>query len=184
MYIRGLLQEIEGIDGKYEFLRDGLEETPKRVAEAYKTWFSGYSKDPSEILKVFEDGAENYDQMVVRKGIPVYSHCEHHMAPIFGEATVAYIPNGRIVGLSKLDRLVDMYARRLQVQERMTQQIAEALWAHLHPLGCGVFIKARHMCIESRGVSNLNSETVTQSLKGVFVTEPETRNEFLSLARN
>lgn len=161
--------------------REGLVETPKRVAKAWKHWCSGYSKDPGEVLKVFEDGAEGSDEMVVVKDIPFFSHCEHHMAVIFGTATIAYLPNGKIVGLSKLNRLLEVYARRLQVQERLTTQVADALMEHLQPLGCGVIIRARHMCMESRGVSQQGHHTRTSALRGVFKNEPEVRAEFLAL---
>lgn len=164
--------------------RGGLLETPKRVAKAWKEMTSGYGKDPKEILKVFEDGADGYDQMIVRKNIPFYSRCEHHAESIFGHCTIAYIPDGKIVGLSKMDRLCDMYAKRLQVQERMTNQIADAMFEHLNPLGVGVWISARHLCVESRGVCNVNSETVTQALRGNFLNEPDVRTEFLALARS
>lgn len=168
--------------GHFE-LREGLQETPKRVAKAFAHWFSGYHQDPAEILKVFEDGGENYDQMVVVKDIPIYSKCEHHMADIFGTATIAYIPDGKIVGLSKLSRVADIFARRLQVQERLTQQIADALNTHLRPKGVGVMIKARHMCMESRGICQQGHHTVTTALLGAMRTEPETRAEFMALAR-
>lgn len=163
--------------------RGGLDETPERVAKAWKHWTSGYSKNAAEILKVFEDGAEGCDEMVVVRNIPIYSHCEHHLAPIFGTATIGYLPNGKIVGLSKLSRLADMFARRLQVQERMTNQIAEALMEHLAPLGCGVVINARHMCMESRGVCQQGTSTVTSALRGVFKDDHRVRAEFLALAR-
>lgn len=163
--------------------REGLLETPHRVAKAWKHWCGGYGKDPKEILKVFEDGAEKHDQMVTVKDIPIYSHCEHHMAPIFGTVTISYIPNGKIVGLSKLSRLADMYARRLQVQERLTDQIADALYEHLDAIGVGVVIKARHMCMESRGVCQQGHHTITTSLRGAMRNEPETRAEFLRLAQ-
>jgi GTP cyclohydrolase I len=163
--------------------REGLIETPRRVAKALKHWFKGYDENAAEILKVFEDGSENYDQMVVVKDIPLYSKCEHHMADIFGTATIAYIPDGKIVGLSKLSRLVDMYARRLQVQERLTSQIAESLQENLLPKGVGVMIRARHMCMESRGICQQGHHTVTISLKGAFKDEADTRAEFLAIAR-
>jgi GTP cyclohydrolase I len=168
--------------GENAELREGLQETPARVAKAWEFWTSGYHKDPKTILKSFEDGAEGCDEMVARRNIPVYSKCEHHLADIFGFCTVAYIPNGRVVGLSKMDRLVDMFARRLQVQERMTNQIADAMWEHLNPLGVGVWLSARHMCVESRGVQNANSQTETVALRGVFKTQSATRAEFLALA--
>jgi GTP cyclohydrolase I len=163
--------------------RGGLLETPNRVVKAWQAWTCGYRMQPADILKVFEDGAENCDEMVVRKDIPIYSHCEHHLAPIIGRCTIAYIPNGKIVGLSKMDRLADVFARRLQVQERMTNQIADAMYEHLQPKGVGVWISARHMCVESRGVRNSNSETVTSALRGVFKSEAATRAEFLSLVQ-
>jgi GTP cyclohydrolase I len=164
--------------------RGGLLETPGRVAKAWlKTWASGYGQDPGAILKVFEDGAQDYDEMVLVSGINVYSHCEHHMAPIVGKACVAYVPDGRIVGLSKLARLVDVYARRLQVQERLTQQIRAALEEHLKPLGVGVMIQARHFCMESRGIQQTGTVTVTTALSGCIKDEPETRAEFLDTAK-
>lgn len=163
--------------------RGGLAETPDRVAKAWAEWTSGYGMDAGEVLKVFEDGAENYDEMVMVKDIPVYSHCEHHLAAIFGTATVAYIPNGRIVGLSKLSRLVDLHGRRLQVQERLTNDVAEDLWKHLQPLGVGVIIRARHMCMESRGLCQQGHHTITVALRGVFKEQPEARAEFMELAK-
>ena len=178
--IQQLLKHIIGED----VTRGGLQETPDRAIKAWKEWTSGYGKDPATILKVFEDGAEGCDEMVVVHNIPVYSHCEHHLAAIFGEATVAYIPDGKIVGLSKLPRLVDIFARRLQVQERLTNQVAQAIMEHLKPRGCGVVIKARHMCMESRGIKQAGGYTTTSSLHGVFREDPAVRSEFLNLARN
>lgn len=161
--------------------REGLQETPARVVKAWRHWCSGYGKDPAKLLKVFEDGGETYDQMVLVKDIPIYSHCEHHLAAIIGTASIAYIPNGKIVGLSKLSRLADMFARRLQVQERLTDQIADALFQNLEPKGVGVLIKARHLCMESRGICQQGHHTVTTALRGVIKDEPETRAEFLRL---
>lgn len=162
--------------------REGLKETPHRVAKAWKHWCSGYNVDIAALLKVFEDGADNYDQMVIVKDIPIYSKCEHHLADIFGTATIAYIPNGKIVGLSKLSRLADAFARRLQVQERLTSQIADAIVEHLQPLGVGVVIKARHMCMESRGICQQGHHTVTTALRGVIKEQPATRAEFMQQA--
>jgi GTP cyclohydrolase I len=162
--------------------RGGLLETPKRVLKAWAHWTSGYAQNPADILKVFEDGAEKCDEMVIVRSIPLYSHCEHHLAPIFGIAHVAYIPNGRIVGLSKLSRLVDIFARRLQVQERLTNQIADALDENLKPLGVGVIVEARHLCMESRGVCQQGHTTRTSALRGVLKTEAEARAEFMRLA--
>jgi GTP cyclohydrolase I len=175
-----ILSRIERNEGG---LREGLQETPKRVVKAFRHWFSGYDVDVAKLLKVFEDGAENYDQMVTVKDIPIYSKCEHHMADIFGTATIAYIPNGKIVGLSKLSRLADAFARRLQVQERLTAQIADALEKHLQPKGVGVMIKARHMCMESRGICQQGHHTVTTALRGVLLSENSARSEFMALAR-
>lgn len=162
-------------------LRQGIAETPARVAKAWAHWTSGYHVDIPGLLKVFEDGAENYNEMVLVKDIPIYSKCEHHLADIFGTATIGYIPSGRVVGLSKLSRLADAFARRLQVQERMTVQIADALNEHLQPRGVGVIIKARHMCMESRGICQQGHHTVTSALRGVL-KEGEPRAEFLKLA--
>lgn len=162
--------------------RGGLLDTPGRVAKAWQFWCKGYDEDPLALLKVFEDGAEGCDEMVVVRDIPFYSHCEHHLAAIFGTATVAYIPDGRIVGLSKINRLVDCFARRLQVQERLTTQIADALAEGLKPKGVGVIIKARHMCMESRGVCQQGHSTITSALRGVF-KEGTQRAEFLALSR-
>lgn len=163
--------------------REGLLETPKRTARAWSEWTSGYGQNPAEVLKCFEDGSENYDEMVFQGNIAFHSHCEHHLAPFFGVAHVAYIPHGRVVGLSKLTRLVDIFARRLQVQERMTRQIAEALDEHLQPLGVAVVLRARHLCMESRGVRKIGTHTSTSAVLGVFKDKPEVRDEFFSLAR-
>ena len=128
------------------------------------------------------EGSEGYDEMVIVKDIPIYSKCEHHLADIFGTATIAYIPNGKVVGLSKLSRLADAFARRLQVQERLTVQIADALEEHLQPLGVGVIIRARHMCMESRGLCQQGHHTITSALRGVLKTEAAARAEFMLLA--
>lgn len=163
--------------------RGGLAETPKRVAKAWKEWCSGYDKNPADILKTFEDGAEGVDEMVVVKNIPFYTHCEHHMAPFFGTASIGYLPNKKIVGLSKLSRLLDIYAKRLQVQERLGCQVADAIMEHLEALGCGVVITARHLCMESRGICKQGSETSTSALRGLFKDDPAVRAEFLQLVR-
>jgi GTP cyclohydrolase I len=160
--------------------RGGLLETPARVVKAWQHWCGGYAMDPAKILKTFEDGAESCDEMVLVRDIPIYSHCEHHMAAIFGTCTIGYVPNGKIVGLSKLSRLADCFARRLQVQERMTTQIADALQEHLAPKGCGVRINARHLCMESRGVCQQGHSTLTTALRGVFKTDEAARSEFLA----
>jgi len=163
--------------------RGGLQETPARVVKAWGEWFGGYKQDPADVLKVFEDGADKVDEMVVVRDVPVYSHCEHHIAPFFGVAHVAYIPNGRIVGLSKIARLVDVFAHRLQVQERLTNQIADALVTHLGALGVGVVLSCRHMCMESRGIRRPGSQTVTSALRGAMREVPAAREEFLALVR-
>ena len=164
--------------------REGLLETPKRVVKAWDAWFSGYKQDPKEVLKVFKDGAEGYDEMVLETDIPVYSTCEHHMASIFGVAHVAYIPDGAVVGLSKLVRVVDGFARRLQVQERLTAQIADCLEKELKPLGVGVVLQCRHMCMESRGVSKPGVVTTTSALRGAIKEEDSARAEFMSLVQS
>lgn len=168
--ITGLLFQIE--DHSSPTLRHGLQDTPSRVAKAYATWFGGYDVDIAELFKVFEDGAEGANELVIVRDIPVYSHCEHHMAPIIGRATVGYVPNGKIVGLSKLSRVVDAFARRLQVQERLTNQIADAVYEHLNAKAVCVYIDARHMCMESRGVKqSCGSSTVTKAFRGATAGE-------------
>lgn len=166
-----------------EFGREGTAETPARVAKAWNHWTSGYDVDIAKLLKVFEDGGERYNQMVLVKDIPIYSKCEHHLADIFGTASIAYIPNGKIVGLSKLSRVADAFARRLQVQERLTDQIADALVEHLQPLGVGVLVRARHMCMESRGLCQQGHHTITTALRGAMRDDPQAREEFLLLAK-
>lgn len=163
--------------------RAGLVETPSRVAKAWKHWTSGYAKEPAECLKVFEDGAQEYNELIVVRGIPVYSHCEHHLAPFFGSATIGYVPNGKIVGLSKLTHLVDCFAHRLQVQERLTIQIANALMTHLEPQAVGVVIRCRHLCIESRGIRTQGEETVTSSMLGTLQSNHALRAEFFAVER-
>lgn len=175
--IAQLLYQIIG-----ELPREGLAETPARVVKAWHEWTSGYGVDIESLMKVFEDGADGYDQMVIVKDIPIYSKCEHHLADIFGTATIAYIPDGRIVGLSKLSRVADAFARRLQVQERLTSQIANALDEYLKPKGVGVIIKARHMCMESRGLCQQGHHTITSALRGVLKDDPTARAEFMALA--
>lgn len=179
--VQAILEVVEGTENSR---REGLRDTPKRVAKAMRHWFGGYNADIAAILSTqFQDGGEGYDEMVVVKDIPFYSKCEHHMADIFGTATVAYIPNGRVVGLSKISRVVDAFARRLQVQERLTKQIADALVEHLQPKGVGVVIRARHMCMESRGICQQGHYTITSALRGVLKDEADARAEFMALAR-
>ncbi|HEX3340906.1 MAG TPA: GTP cyclohydrolase I FolE [Pseudolabrys sp.] len=162
--------------------RDGLAETPSRVARAFEEYFFGYSQDPVEILqKTFEE-IEGYDEMIALRAIRFESHCEHHMAPIIGQAWVAYVPNGRVVGISKLARVVEVYAKRLQIQEKMTAQIANTINDVLKPQGVGVIIKASHHCMTTRGVNKPDSDLVTSRMLGCFRDNPLTRQEFLSRA--
>ena len=163
--------------------RPGLLETPARVTKAWKHWTSGYQQQPAEVLKTFEDGAEDYNELIVVRNIPVYSHCEHHLAPFFGRATVGYVPNGKIVGLSKLTRLVECFSKRLQVQERLTIQVANALMDALEPRAVGVVIRCRHLCMESRGIRTTGEETVTSAMLGEMLPNLAMRTEFLDLAR-
>lgn len=163
--------------------RPGLRETPARVAKAWMSWTAGYQQNPADVLKTFEDGAEQYNELIVVRNIPVYSHCEHHLAPFFGKATVGYMPNGKIVGLSKLTRLVECFSRRLQVQERMTIQIANALMETLEPKAVGVVVRCRHLCMESRGIRTAGEETVTSAMLGELQPNLAMRTEFLDLAR-
>ncbi|MFZ0631190.1 MAG: GTP cyclohydrolase I FolE [Acidobacteriaceae bacterium] len=162
--------------------RDGLERTPERIEKSLEFLTQGYHQDPSEILRgaLFEVA---YDEMVIVKDIEMYSLCEHHMLPFFGKVHIAYIPDGKVIGLSKAPRLVDVFARRLQVQERMTRQIADAIQEAIHPQGVGVVIEARHLCMMMRGVEKQNSSTVTSAMLGVFQKQ-NTRNEFLALIRD
>ena len=161
--------------------RGGLLDTPARFLKAWRYWTKGYDEDPATILKTFADGGENYDEMVVVSNIPAWSTCEHHLAPIWGKAHVGYIPNGRIVGLSKLNRLVDCFGRRLQVQERWTTQVADAIEEHLEPQGVAVVIEAQHMCMESRGVCHHGTITRTSAVHGKLRTNSSARAEFLRL---
>ena len=163
--------------------REGLIETPKRVVDAYKEFFEGYKMNPDEILsKTFEE-VEGYDEMVIIKNIRLESHCEHHIVPILGIAHVAYMPNKRVVGISKLARLVDVYAKRLQIQETLTSQIAETIQRVLDPLGVAVLIDASHQCMTTRGVHKPESSTVTSRMLGVFKTNENLKSEFMELIR-
>jgi GTP cyclohydrolase I len=161
-------------------MRQGLLKTPERVAKAYSFITQGYSQDPAEILRgaMFD---EVYSEMVVVKDIELYSLCEHHMLPFFGKAHVAYIPNGKIVGLSKIPRVVDVFSRRLQVQERLTIEIRDCINETLKPIGVAVVIEAHHLCMQMRGVGKQNSATTTSAFSGAFLNDPTTRKEFISL---
>lgn len=164
--------------------RDGLRETPARVARAFQEYFSGYGQDPEQILqKTFEE-IDGYDEMVVLRGIPFQSHCEHHIAPIIGRAWVAYVPNERVVGISKLARVVDAYAKRLQIQERLTAQIANTIEHVLKPKGVGVVIKAVHHCMTDRGINKQGTDLVTSRMLGCLRENAMTRQEFLSMVHS
>jgi GTP cyclohydrolase I len=171
---------LEELDPKPQ--REGLRDTPRRVEKAFRFYTEGYGKDPRQVIgtALYESDS---DEMVLVKDIEVYSLCEHHLAPFFGKAHVAYIPNGQIVGLSKLARVVEIFARRLQVQERMTQEVAHAIQDVLKPRGVGVVIEAAHLCMMMRGVEKQNSSTVTSCLLGLFRSDERTRAEFLKLVR-
>jgi GTP cyclohydrolase IA len=164
--------------------REGLLDTPKRVAKAFREFYSGYGEDPSEILdKIFAE-VEGYDDIVLVRDIPFHSHCEHHMVPFFGVAHVAYYPTRGVVGLSKLARLVDAYARRLQTQESMTSQIARVMVKALDPRGVAVMIEAEHMCMSMRGIQKAGALTLTTQFTGIFKEEPAEQVRFLTLVRN
>jgi GTP cyclohydrolase I len=163
--------------------REGLLKTPQRVANSMTFLTEGYSSSAEEVVGkgIFK---EEHDNMIMVRDIELYSLCEHHMLPFFGKAHVAYIPNGKIVGLSKIPRIVDVYARRLQVQERLTEEIADGLCRVVNPSGVGVVIEAFHLCMMMRGVQKQNSKTITSALRGAFREDPKTRDEFLRLAHN
>lgn len=162
--------------------RDGLQRTPERMEKSLQFLTKGHAEDARKILRgaLF---AVDYDEMVIVKDVEIFSLCEHHMLPFFGKVHVAYIPNGKVIGLSKIPRLVDVFARRLQVQERLTRQIADAIEEAIHPQGVGVVMEARHLCMMMRGVEKQHSSTVTSTMLGSFRKDMQTRNEFLSLVR-
>ncbi|WP_147653875.1 GTP cyclohydrolase I FolE [Vulcaniibacterium gelatinicum] len=160
--------------------REGLLETPKRVVKAYRDWFSGYALDPDDYLRRTFEEVEGYDEMIVLRDIEFESHCEHHMAPIVGKAHVGYLPDGKVVGISKLARVVDAYARRFQVQEKMTAQIADCIQRALSPRGVGVVIEATHECMTTRGVHKRGVSMITSRMLGSFRDDARTRAEFLA----
>ena len=164
--------------------REGLRDTPARVARAYEDWFSGYGKDPESYLSRTFEEVEGYDDMIVLKDIRFESHCEHHLAPIIGKAHVGYVPTHRVVGISKLARVVDVYARRLQVQEKMNAQIAHCIQKVLEPRGVAVVIESAHQCITTRGIHKPGVTMVTSSMFGVFRENESTRREFLAVIGN
>jgi GTP cyclohydrolase I len=161
--------------------RDGLKDTPQRILKSWDALYVGYKQDPKEILGKVFDNEEKYNEMVVLKEIEFTSFCEHHNLPFFGKAHIAYIPVDKVVGISKLARLLDCFAKRMQIQERLTQQVVNAIEENLHPLGAACMIEAQHLCMKARGVGKQDSIMVTSALSGVFKTSPETRAEFLSL---
>ncbi len=179
--IQALVEQLLGLLGE-DAARDGLVKTPERVAKAFRFFTEGYQNDPDEVLNGALFPIE-YDEMVVIRDIDFFSLCEHHLLPFYGKCHVAYLPNGRIVGLSKIPRLVEVYSRRLQVQERLTVQIAEALQQKLNPQGVAVVMEARHLCMMMRGVETPNAVAVTSSMQGVFQSQQQTREEFLNLIR-
>ncbi len=161
--------------------RDGLAKTPARVTRAFEEYFAGYAVDPATVLSTTFGETDGYDEMIVLRGIPFESHCEHHMAPIIGRAWVAYVPTGRVVGISKLARVVEAYSKRLQIQEKMTAQIANTIQEVLQPQGVGVVLKASHHCLSSRGVQKHDTDMVTSRMLGCFRDSAITRQEFLAL---
>lgn len=161
--------------------REGLVETPERVARAYEDWFSGYKEDPISFLKRTFEEVDGYDEMIVLRDIAFESHCEHHMAPIIGCAHVGYLPNNKVVGISKLARVVEAFARRFQVQEKMTAQVANCIWDVLSPKGIGVVIEASHQCMTTRGIHKSNVSMVTSQMLGTFRKDARTRAEFLRM---
>ena len=161
--------------------RAGLLETPERVVRAFEEYFTGYGQDPADILRTTFDEIDGYDEIVLLKDIPFQSHCEHHMAPIIGKAAIAYLPVNRVVGISKLARVVEAYARRFQVQEKMTAQIAGCIQRALHPLGVGVVVEAAHECMTTRGVHRPGVTMVTSHMLGAFRTDASTRREFMAI---
>lgn len=162
--------------------REGLRDTPSRVVKSWKELYSGYGQDPANLLTVFSD-CDDYNQIVILKDIKLFSMCEHHMLPFYGKAHVAYLPKGRVIGISKLARLVDMYARRLQIQERLGQQITNALMFHLKPQGAACIIEASHMCMQMRGCNKQESTMITSSLDGIFLKDATVRAELLQLLK-
>jgi GTP cyclohydrolase IA len=164
--------------------RDGLKETPDRLRRAYREYFCGYAEDPDDVLRKTFTEVDGYDEMIVLRGVTFESHCEHHIAPIIGRAWVGYIPDRRVVGISKLARVVEIFSKRLQIQERLTAQIANAVEDALKPRGVAVVVKAAHHCMIDRGVRKRGADLVTSRMLGVFRDQPATRQEFLSLVNN
>lgn len=176
----GLIESIIKIMGDRP-TREGLRETPKRVIKSYSELFSGYNKNPADVFTTFESAG--YDQIVLLKDIELYSMCEHHILPFYGKAHIAYIPDNRVIGISKLARLLDIYARRLQIQERIGEQVTESLMYYLKPKGAACIIEASHMCMRMRGVSKQHSTMLTSSLKGAFFDSSAARMELMNLLK-
>jgi GTP cyclohydrolase IA len=164
--------------------RDGLHETPKRLVRAFREYFCGYDEDPEDILKKTFEEVDGYDEMIVLRGVTFESHCEHHVAPIIGRAWVGYVPDRRVVGISKLARVVEAYSKRLQIQERLTAQIANTIESVLKPRGVAVVVKATHHCMVSRGIHKRGTDLVTSRMLGCFRDNPMTRGEFLSMVNS
>lgn len=161
--------------------REGLSDTPKRVAKAWAEWCDGYGQDPAAVLRTFEDGASGYDALVIVHGVPIQSHCEHHLAPFEGTADIGYLPGNRIVGLSKLARVAEIFAHRLQVQERLTTEISDCIHNELDARATGVIIRARHTCMSSRGVRAHGTITTTSAMRGLLQNDASLRAEFMAL---
>ena len=174
--VKKLIEEID------DPTREGLQGTPARVAKSFEKLYGGYKKDPAKLIKVFDN--EGYDEMIIAKDIDFYSMCEHHMLPFFGKVYIGYLPDDKIIGLSKLPRMVEIFSRRLQNQERLTKQIADTLNKLLKPKGVGVVIKATHLCMKARGVEKQNCEITTSAFTGLFKSQLNTRSEFLNLIGN
>ena len=178
--IRGLYKMIKFIGD--DPAREGVAETPKRVVKSWETLYGGYNQKPEDVL-VTKFASDDYDDMVILKDIEFFSTCEHHMLPFFGKIHIAYIPHGSVVGISKLARLVEVFARRLQIQEKLTTQIANSFMEIVDPLGCGVIVEAKHFCMVTRGVNKQNSVMETCALKGVF-SKSDVKQEFFNLIKN
>ncbi len=176
-YVKGILREVGQDNGQ-----EGLSRTPARVAAAYRFLTRGYAQDPKEVL-LKATFTESYDQMVLLKDIDFFSLCEHHLLPFYGKCHVGYIPNGKVIGLSKIPRVIEIFSRRLQIQERLTSQIAAAIEEAIRPRGVGVVIEAFHLCMAMRGVEKQNAYATTSALRGAFESHDRTRNEFLSFLR-
>jgi len=178
VHVEKIIEELLILIGE-DAGREGLKETPRRVAKSYEKLFEGYLKDPKKLITVFNN--EGYNEMIIAKNIDFYSLCEHHLLPFYGKAHVGYIPDDKIIGLSKLPRIVELYSRRLQNQERLTKQVADTLNELLRPRGVGIVIEAEHLCMKMRGVEKQNCTVSTSAFTGLFIQDQRTRSEFLGL---